>query len=57
VETGPSPVRVTGLTATAIAVEIFAYALTDDINTFYKIEAELFLALDGTLTAAGVELV
>jgi MscS family membrane protein len=56
-ETGPSPVRVTGLTATAIAVEIFAYALTDDINAFYKIEAELFLALDGTLTAAGVELV
>jgi len=57
VEAGPSPVRVTGLTATAIAVEIFAYALTDDINEFYKVEADLFLSLDGTLASVGVELV
>jgi MscS family membrane protein len=57
VEVGPSPVRVTGLTATAIAMEIFAYTLTDDINQFYKVEAELFLSLDMTLASVGVELV
>jgi len=57
VETGPSPVRLTALTATAIAMEIFAYTLTDDINQFYKVEADLFLSLDATLASVGVELV
>jgi MscS family membrane protein len=57
VEIGPSPVRVTGLSATAIAMEIFAYTLTDDINEFYKVEADLFLSLDATLASVGVELV
>jgi len=55
-EIGPSPVRVTGLTAAAFALEVFAYALTADINEFYKIEADLFLAIDDTVASSGVEL-
>jgi MscS family membrane protein len=56
IEPGPSPIRLTGLTAASFALEIFAYARTADINDFYKIQADLFLAIDGALTAAGVEL-
>jgi hypothetical protein len=56
-EIGPSPVRLTGLTATAMPMEIFAYARTSDIDEFYKIEASLLLRLDAELTSLGIELV
>jgi MscS family membrane protein len=56
-EAGPSPIRLTNLTAASFALEIFAYALTSDINEFYKIEADLFLKIDEALVANGVELV
>jgi MscS family membrane protein len=56
IELGPTPVRISGFTASSFAIEIFAYVLTPDINEFYKIEAELFLTLDDVLASAGVEL-
>jgi MscS family membrane protein len=56
VELGPNPVRITSFTAASFAIEIFAYVRTEDINEFYKIEAELFLTIDDVLISAGVEL-
>jgi len=55
-ETGPSPVRLNSLTAAFFSLEIFSYALTPDINEFYRIEADLFLEIDEALAACGVEL-
>lgn len=56
VETGPSPIRISGLTAASFGLEIFAYVLTPDINQFYRIEAELFVEINETLSELGVEL-
>ncbi len=56
IETGPSPIRITALSAASFAIEIFAYVLTADLDEFYKIEAELYLAIDDALANAGVEL-
>jgi MscS family membrane protein len=56
VELGPTPVRISSYNSAAFGVEIFAYVLTDDIDAFYKVEAELFLAIDDVVTASGVEL-
>jgi MscS family membrane protein len=55
-EIGNSPIRISGLTAASFSLDIFAYALTPDINEFYKIEADLFLEIDAALTSAGIEL-
>ena len=57
VEVGPTPIRISGLTAAAFAVEMFAYVLSADIDTFYKIEAELFLEINQLVTNAGIDLV
>jgi MscS family membrane protein len=56
VEIGPSPIRISALTSGSFTLEIFAYALTADSNEYYKIQAELFLAIDDILTSLGVEL-
>jgi MscS family membrane protein len=56
IEIGPSPIRLSALTATTMSLEIFAYTLTSDIDEFYKIEAELFLDIDATLISSGIEL-
>ncbi|HEX4749059.1 MAG TPA: mechanosensitive ion channel family protein [Bryobacteraceae bacterium] len=56
VEVGPTPIRISGLSAASYAIEIFAYVLTPDINEFYKLEAELFLTIDDVLAANNVEL-
>jgi hypothetical protein len=56
VELGPTPVRISGLSASSFAIEIFAYVLTSDIDEFYKIEAELFLTIDNALASNNVEL-
>ncbi len=56
-EVGPSPIRISNLTAGSFALEIFAYALTANIDEFYRIEADLFLAIDDALATSGVELV
>jgi MscS family membrane protein len=55
-EVGPTPVRLNALTAASYALEIFAYVLTDDIDQFYKIEADLFLSINDLIAASGVEL-
>ena len=56
IEIGPSPLRLSNLSSASYALEIFAYALTPDINEFYKIQADLFLEIDDSLTSFGVEL-
>jgi MscS family membrane protein len=56
VETVATPVRVTGLAAAALNIEIFCYVRTPDINEFYKIQEELFLEINRTLQASSVEL-
>jgi len=56
IETGPSPIRLNTLTAASFTLEIFAYALTADINEFYRIQADLFLEIDEALSTSGVEL-
>lgn len=55
-EVGPSPIRLTGLSAASISLEIFAYTLTEDIDQFYKIQADLFLEIDEALASGGIEL-
>lgn len=56
VELGPTPIRLSSLTAASFALELFAYTLTDDINEFYKIEADLYLEINEVLSSTGVEL-
>lgn len=56
IEIGPSPIRITTLSASSFALEVFAYALTPDIDEFYKIEVDLYLEIEEALGAAGVEL-
>jgi Mechanosensitive ion channel len=57
VELGPTPVRISTYTSGSFGIEIFAYVLTRDINAYYKVEAELFLAMDDVITSVGIELV
>ena len=56
-EVGPTPVRLTGLTAAAFNIEIFCYVLTPDIDRFYKIQGELLLAINDALQSEHLELV
>ncbi len=56
VETVPTPVRITGLGTASINVEIFCYVLTPDINHFYTIQGDLYLAINRALEAAQIEL-
>jgi len=57
IETGSAPIRLSSFSAASFALEIFAYALTSDVDEFYKIEADLFLEIDDAVSVAGVELV
>jgi MscS family membrane protein len=57
VEPVATPVRLIGLTAAAFNIEIFCYVLTPDIDQFYKIQGELFLAINDALQTAHLELV
>ena len=56
VECVPTPVRVTGLTAAALSVEIFCYVLTSDIDEFYTIQGDLLLAINRIMQEDAVEL-
>jgi len=56
VECVPTPVRVTGLAAAALSVEIFCYVRTSDIDKFYTIQGDLLLAINRVLQEANVEL-
>jgi len=56
VECVPTPVRVTGLAAAALSVEIFCYVRTADIDKFYTVQGDLLLAINRALQEANVEL-
>jgi MscS family membrane protein len=56
VESVPTPVRVTGLAASALSVEIFCYVSTADIDKFYVIQGDLLLAINRALQEANIEL-
>lgn len=56
VGTGGSPVRVSALAAGFFTVDIFAYVLTAEDDQYYKIQAELLLAIDDILSELKVEL-
>jgi MscS family membrane protein len=56
VECVPTPVRVTGLSAAALSVEIFCYVRTADIDKFYTIQGDLLLGINRALQEANVEL-
>lgn len=56
VESVPTPVRVTGLAAAALNVEIFCYVLTAEMDKFYVIQSDLFMAISRELQAANIEL-
>jgi MscS family membrane protein len=52
-----TPVRIVGIAGGGLNIEIFCYVLTQDINRFYTVQGDLFLAIDRTLSSAKVELV
>jgi len=56
IEVGQSPVRINNLSSNSFHLEIFAYALTVDVDEFNRIQGELFLAIDDVLNRLGVEL-
>ncbi len=56
VEAGQAMVRVTGLTSTAVNLEVFCYVLTADWDQFYATQGELFLLINEVLKSTGVEL-
>jgi MscS family membrane protein len=55
-EVGPNPVRITGLTSSALNIEIFCYVLTSNPDEFSKIQGELYLAINEAVKVSGVEL-
>jgi MscS family membrane protein len=56
VESVPTPVRVTGIAAAALSVEIFCYVRTANIDEFYTVQGDLLLAINGALLESNVEL-
>ena len=56
VETVATPVRIVGLSATAVNIEIFCYVQTRDISRFYTIQGDLYLAINRVVEAAKIEL-
>jgi MscS family membrane protein len=56
VESVPTPVRITGLAAAALNVELFCYVRTADIDEFYTIQGDLLLAINRALEESQVEL-
>jgi MscS family membrane protein len=55
-EPAPTPVRIIGLGAAAINIEIFCYVLTPNIDHFYTIQGDLYLAINRALAAAQIDL-
>jgi MscS family membrane protein len=56
VESVPTPVRVTGLAAAALSIEIFCYVRTAELDKFYIIQSDLLLAINRALQEANIEL-
>jgi hypothetical protein len=52
----PTPVRIVGLTAGAMNIEIFCYVSTRDVNQFYTIQGDLYLAINKTISEEKIEL-
>jgi len=52
----PTPVRIVGLTASAMNIELFCYVLTRDVNQFYTIQGDLYLAINKAILEAKIEL-
>jgi MscS family membrane protein len=52
----PTPVRIVGLTAGAMSIEIFCYVSTRDINQFYTIQGDLYLAINHAISETQIEL-
>lgn len=57
VESVPTPVRVTGIAAAALSIEIFCYVRTANIDEFYTLQSDLLLATNRALQESNVELV
>ena len=55
-EAGPPPVRLTGLAAGYLSLEVFTYVRTRDINEFYKIQGNLLLAINDIFKTQNIEL-
>ncbi len=55
-EPGPPPVRLIGLAAGYLSLEVFAYVRTKDINAFYKIQGDLLLAINDIFKTQNIEL-
>jgi MscS family membrane protein len=51
-----TPVRIVGIAGGGMNLEIFCYVLTRDLNRFYTIQGDLYLAIDRALSEAQVEL-
>jgi MscS family membrane protein len=56
VEAGPAAVRIVGLSGGTVNIEISCYVLTREIDRFYAIQGDLYLAIDQALQAAKIEL-
>jgi MscS family membrane protein len=52
----PTAARVIGLASGSFSVELFCYVLTSDINKFYKVQGELFLAINDVFKNLNIEL-
>jgi MscS family membrane protein len=55
-EPGPPPVRLIGLAAGYLSLEVFTYVRTKDINAFYKIQGDLLLAINDIFKTQNIEL-
>lgn len=56
IEPAPTPARIVGIAAGYFTLEVFAYVLTADVNSFYRTQSELLLEINGLFRAAGIEL-
>ena len=55
-ESVPTPVRLTALSAASYNLEIFCYVRTTEVNEFYKIQSELLMAINHVFVSEQVEL-
>jgi MscS family membrane protein len=52
----PTPVRIVGVAGGALNIEIFCHVLTRDIDRFYTVQSDLYLAIDQALSEAKIDL-
>jgi MscS family membrane protein len=56
VEAEKSMIRVTGLTSSAVNVEVFCYLRASDWDEFYSVQGDLYLIINEVLRSTEVEL-